>query len=133
MAEDTRAEHDVSRPKQQIERHSPDVDSNLDQIPSRGDETAYSVSLLSDPRLDGRGNGPVRAALMRQIQRTYGNRAVQRGLASQGQSTHVSSGRQPIEHWAASRQERHAVRAVQRQVPVQRLKYEELSVMDKRE
>ncbi|MDQ2807411.1 MAG: hypothetical protein M3Z04_10955 [Chloroflexota bacterium] len=35
---------------------------------------------LTDPRLAGRGNGPVRVALMRQAQRTQGNRAVQRLL-----------------------------------------------------
>jgi hypothetical protein len=33
-----------------------------------------------DPRLSGRGNAPVRAAVMRQAQHNYGNRAVQRIL-----------------------------------------------------
>lgn len=41
---------------------------------------AYSGSLLGDPRLDGRGNQPVKIAVMRQMQSTYGNRAVQRLL-----------------------------------------------------
>src|SRR5690348_6430117 len=37
-------------------------------------------ALLGDPRLEGRGNGPVRATVMRQAQQTYGNRAVRRYL-----------------------------------------------------
>ncbi|MDQ2810145.1 MAG: hypothetical protein M3Z04_24975, partial [Chloroflexota bacterium] len=35
---------------------------------------------LSDARLAGRGNGPVRIALALQMQQTQGNRAVQRAL-----------------------------------------------------
>src|SRR4051812_22166348 len=37
-------------------------------------------SLLADARVRGRGNDPVRIALMREMQQTYGNRAVQRYL-----------------------------------------------------
>ncbi len=40
-----------------------------------------SLALLGDPRLRARGNGPVRLALLRRVQRTYGNRVVQRLLA----------------------------------------------------
>jgi hypothetical protein len=38
----------------------------------------YPSSLLGDARLNARGNQHVRIALMRQMQQTYGNRAVQR-------------------------------------------------------
>jgi hypothetical protein len=41
---------------------------------------AYSGGLLGDARLSGRGNAPVRAAVMQRAQQTYGNRAVQRFL-----------------------------------------------------
>jgi hypothetical protein len=50
---------------------------------------SYPQSLLADPRLSGRGNGPVRTALMRQMQQTYGNRATQRYL--QRQATQAGS------------------------------------------
>src|SRR6478672_11549549 len=38
------------------------------------------ASILSDPRLSGRGNAPVRNAAVLQLQRTYGNRATLRFL-----------------------------------------------------
>jgi hypothetical protein len=44
---------------------------------------AYPGSLLANAKLSGRGNAPVRAALMRQVQRTHGNRAVQRFVQRQ--------------------------------------------------
>jgi hypothetical protein len=53
---------------------------------------SYSASLLNDSRLDGRGNEPVRIALMRQMQQSYGNRAVQRFVQG-GQSGEPSGNR----------------------------------------
>ncbi|MDQ3928356.1 MAG: hypothetical protein M3328_04310 [Chloroflexota bacterium] len=44
---------------------------------------SYPGTLLGDPRLNGRGNAPVRAAVMQRMQQTYGNRAVQRFLQLQ--------------------------------------------------
>lgn len=41
---------------------------------------SYAGSLLGDPRLDGRGNGPVKIAMMQRAQKMYGNRTVQRML-----------------------------------------------------
>lgn len=41
---------------------------------------AIEPSLLSDPRFNGRGNGPVRNSIIQGMQQTYGNRAVQRYL-----------------------------------------------------
>ena len=38
----------------------------------------YSSSLLGNPALSGRGNAPVRTAVIQQAQQTHGNRAVQR-------------------------------------------------------
>jgi hypothetical protein len=39
---------------------------------------SYAPSVLGDPRLSGRGNGPVRAAVVQRLQRTAGNRATAR-------------------------------------------------------
>jgi hypothetical protein len=47
-------------------------------------DAARLDALLGSPRLDGRGNAPVRAAVMRQAQQRYGNRAVQRYLRESG-------------------------------------------------
>lgn len=47
---------------------------------------SYPAALLNDPALRGRGNAPVQATLIRNMQQTYGNRALQRclqGLAVQ--------------------------------------------------
>src|SRR5690349_19170989 len=41
------------------------------------------VALLDDPRLNGRGNTPVRQAALQRMQQTQGNRAVQRALRLQ--------------------------------------------------
>src|SRR5262245_48415701 len=41
---------------------------------------SYPAPLLGDCKLNGRGNAPVQTALMLQMQRKYGNRAVQRFL-----------------------------------------------------
>jgi hypothetical protein len=41
---------------------------------------SYPTSLLNDPRINGRGNQPVRTAILQRLQQTYGNRAVQRFL-----------------------------------------------------
>lgn len=67
---------------QLVERPSALPTRSLDSRPSPGQTTAYSHSLLGDSRLNGRGNQPVQVAMMRQAQQGYGNRAVQRWLAS---------------------------------------------------
>jgi hypothetical protein len=69
----------------------------------------YAGSLLGNPVLNGRGNGPVKAAVMRQAQQTYGNRAVQRFIqrcaACNGQEEPVqrqTPGEQPTQGAAPS-------------------------------
>src|SRR5947207_279046 len=44
------------------------------------DPPSYPLSLLNDPVLNGRGNEPVRIAVMLQAQHDYGNRALRRYL-----------------------------------------------------
>src|SRR5690348_3266560 len=56
--------------------------------------------LLADPAIQGRGNGPVRQAAILQLQRTHGNRAVQRALAAfprRPASAAISSSPLPIQ------------------------------------
>jgi hypothetical protein len=66
-------------------RRTPHTEHSVEQPGSKSDagvqpETAYSDALLGHPRLDGRGNQPVKIALMQSSQGTYGNQAVQRFL-----------------------------------------------------
>ena len=49
---------------------------------NRGDASHYSAELLGDMRLGNRGNSSVRTSVMHDMQRTHGNRAVQRALQS---------------------------------------------------
>src|ERR1043165_968122 len=76
MAEDQSREHDEQRKVQRAEPSTAGPEGLL----APDIVSAYPTSLLSDPRLKGRGNGPVRNTLMLQMQRTYGNKAVQRFL-----------------------------------------------------
>jgi hypothetical protein len=66
--------------------HQPaQLTSSRENRPSPGHAPAYASSLLGDSRLNGRGNQPVKVAMMRQAQQGYGNRAVQRWLATRAQ------------------------------------------------
>src|SRR5439155_23345544 len=76
MAEDQSREHDEHHKVQRTEQPSAGPESSLAHV----NAPAYPTSLLGDAGLDGRGNGSVRSDLMLQMQRTYGNRAVQRYL-----------------------------------------------------
>ncbi|MDQ3930353.1 MAG: lytic transglycosylase domain-containing protein, partial [Chloroflexota bacterium] len=69
--------HRTQRPERQPAQPS----HSLEDRPS----PAYVSSLLGDARLNGRGNNPVKVAMMRQVQQGYGNRAVQRWLAARAQ------------------------------------------------
>ena len=55
-----------------------------DPVRSRVPPTVSSLplDLLGDTRLHGRGNGPVRAAVLQRAQQTIGNRALRRQLAA---------------------------------------------------
>jgi|GEM_PF-5747244 len=47
---------------------------------SRESAPEYPSSVLSNPSINGRGNAPVKAAVMQRMQQTHGNRAVHRFL-----------------------------------------------------
>ncbi|HYO50374.1 MAG TPA: hypothetical protein VEW94_11045 [Chloroflexia bacterium] len=66
-------------------RRTPHAEHTVEQPGSNSDvdiesAPAYSEALLGNPSLDGRGNQPVKIALMQSSQGTYGNQAVQRFL-----------------------------------------------------
>ena len=82
MGEDSSREADDRKKVQRAEHQSTQPGVGLEGLWDVGDEPAYSDSLLGDLRLGGRGNQPVKSAVLRQAQETYGNRAVQRYLHS---------------------------------------------------
>ncbi len=89
MTEDQTREREeykrVKRMDQSTEEHEGSLAHGSESLPS------YPASLLADTRLNGRGNEPVRVALMRQMQQTYGNRAVQRFLQRKARATAPAS------------------------------------------
>jgi hypothetical protein len=94
MAEDTRREsleHDEHRKLQRAKQHADGehADNGPGELQAPDSVPSYPPSLLADVKLSGRGNGPVRTALMRQMQQTYGNRATQRYI--QRQATQAGS------------------------------------------
>jgi hypothetical protein len=60
--------------------------------------TSLPGSLLGSSVLNGRGNGPVKIALMQQMQQTQGNRSVQRFMQSRRASisSTLSSASTPV-------------------------------------
>ncbi|HYP40004.1 MAG TPA: hypothetical protein VEX13_06550 [Chloroflexia bacterium] len=63
------------------------VEPGLDGLASPGYSLPHFApsSMLGDPRLSGRGNGPLKASLILQAQRTYGNRATRSALRNAAQ------------------------------------------------
>jgi hypothetical protein len=86
MAEDSSRERDEQKRVQRTERHSEHssrVSAIAESASLPASVPAYSGSLLINPSLGGRGNGPVKVAVMQQMQGAYGNRAVQRFMRQQ--------------------------------------------------
>jgi hypothetical protein len=77
MAEDSGRERDDRQTAQRADRQPGGI---LEGQLAPEYALASRGSLLGDSRLEGRGNGPVKVALMRQAQQTYGNRALRRAL-----------------------------------------------------
>ena len=67
-----------SEPAQQAAGGLPAAPANA--LPALAGGAEAGGRLLNNPLLSGRGNGPVRQALLLQLQRTQGNRATQRLL-----------------------------------------------------
>ena len=78
MAEDQGHEHDEREQARRVETTVEQTGAGPENLMGQPETPSYPASLLSDPRMGGRGNGPVRAAVMRQAQSAYGNRALQR-------------------------------------------------------
>ncbi len=82
MAEDSDHGHDEHATVQRREQQTASPLGATSAAPTSETNLlpAAAGSLLGDPRLSGRGNAPVQAALMQQAQQTIGNRALQRFL-----------------------------------------------------
>lgn len=74
MADDSTTQHDNQQEHERQVEHGAGV-GGPESAQTSQEDPLYPTSLLGDPRLKGRGNEPVRIALMRQMQQTHGNRA----------------------------------------------------------
>lgn len=80
MSDEGLREHDQHRNVQRTEHQAGPPAATAEGLFAPAVLPADPGSLLGDPRLNGRGNQPVKLALMRQVQQTYGNRTTQRFL-----------------------------------------------------
>ena len=82
------AEEQAARTKQVERATEPEYDAQgARATPETEEEPSYPGSLLRSPMLRGRGNGVVNATVMQNMQRAYGNRALQRMLGRNGAAT----------------------------------------------
>jgi hypothetical protein len=81
----SRHELDDHHRTQRTRQPSAQLTASRENRPSPGHTSTYASTLLGDSRLNGRGNQPVKVAMMRQAQQGYGNRAVQRWMAARAQ------------------------------------------------
>ncbi|HYO49619.1 MAG TPA: hypothetical protein VEW94_07175, partial [Chloroflexia bacterium] len=102
MAEGRSAEHHDHDERHKVQRTEAIADGSQTAFAPQ-QAPAYSTSLLGDPSLDARGNATVRNTLMRQLQRAYGNYAVQRSLPAHAQNPHQTFAVRAIQRWQASR------------------------------
>lgn len=77
--------YDLRSRRSQHENAQPEHSSTSAE--SSQDAVTYPHELLRSLNLRGHGNGPVRASMMQQAQRIYGNRAVQRFIHRDSGST----------------------------------------------
>lgn len=80
MAEDSGREHDPHRDEEHAQHEAGQSSGSLDGLQASSILPASPGTLLGNPALKGRGNGPVRAAVLQRMQQNYGNRATQRFL-----------------------------------------------------
>ncbi|HYP40170.1 MAG TPA: OmpA family protein [Chloroflexia bacterium] len=94
MADETSRDHDDHKRVQRTETHT-----GLSPIGGEGlvvdSISAAHSALLGDPRLDQRGNAPVRNALIQRMQSTFGNRAVVRLLQRKASASQATGGNAP--------------------------------------
>lgn len=102
MSEEQGQTHDDQQKVQRAGHQQAQHAAGLEGPASPGPAPSYSGSLLGDPRLDGRGNQPVKTAVMRQMQQAYGNRAVQRQLTGHGRNVPQSFGDRAVQRWQAA-------------------------------
>jgi hypothetical protein len=104
MSQDQGQTHDDRTKVQRADHRSAQHEAGLQGLAAPGLAPSYSNSLVGDARLNGRGNQPVKAAVMRQMQRKYGNQAVQRQIANPGLNISHTFGDRAVQRWQAARQ-----------------------------
>jgi hypothetical protein len=104
MSQEQGQTHDDRAKAQRAEHPSAQHAAGLQGLAAPGLAPSYSNSLVGDARLNGRGNQPVKATVMRQMQRKYGNQAVQRQIANPGLNISHSFGDKAVQRWQAARQ-----------------------------
>ncbi|MDQ3930115.1 MAG: hypothetical protein M3328_13330 [Chloroflexota bacterium] len=104
MSQDQGQTHDDRTKVQRAEHQSRQHAAGLQGLAAPGLAPSYSNSLLGDARLNGRGNRPVKSTVMRQMQRKYGNQAVQRQIANPGMDISHSFGDKAVQRWQTARQ-----------------------------
>ncbi|HYO50897.1 MAG TPA: hypothetical protein VEW94_13685 [Chloroflexia bacterium] len=104
MSQDQGQTHDDRAKVQRAEHQSAQHATGPFSLAGPGLAPSYSNSLVGDARLNGRGNQPVKATVMRQMQRKYGNQAVQRQIANPGLNISHSFGDKAVQRWQAARQ-----------------------------
>src|SRR6476659_991221 len=88
MSADYLNEEEAATRRPERAEEQPRRDNNGQEAESSS--ATRSADLLSDARLRGRGNAPLRSALMQEMQQTHGNKAVQRFVQRSAASTSVS-------------------------------------------
>ena len=84
MSEDHDHEAEERRRVQRRKPGAAQPGPSADHAPGPETPAPYPGRLVGDPRLGGRGNTPVRSAVMQRAQQTHGNRAVQRAVRGGG-------------------------------------------------
>src|SRR5690348_9882196 len=86
------AEHDTAAANHESTPAPPTTEAAGPQAEALlADALPAAPALLANPNIGGRGNAPVRQAALRQMQRTYGNRATQRFLDAQAATASLSA------------------------------------------
>ncbi len=95
MSEEQSRESDDKVAKQRVSLHEASRDSAPLAVDRGQDAPYYSPALLGDPRLEQRGNRPIRASLMRSAQESVGNHATHRVIGHAASATLPSVQRKP--------------------------------------
>src|SRR6476646_4276764 len=102
MPEEQSLENEEQKRVRRSEHMPEQPNGTLDGVTPQEQAPLYPSRLLGDPKLAGRGNAPVRNAVVQQMQSAYGNRATRRLMqrsknAGSGPSADTPSGKEHSE------------------------------------